>query len=165
MRGWKQGYMFGRARKPRLFWFYLWRRDLRHFFVSGSWYCQIQTTWFKSCSKKIPKKIVNNIFFYIFLHFSEQQFLHFQRDSAQRICPWVWYGKPQKKLVAGQLSRRGCGSDYSMRDWVKGWPVPQSKKYFFLLQGNLHKIFSILYLIYLEQFKYKLVWIGQSHRL
>ena len=38
-------WVFGWARKPRLFWFNFWRRDLRHLFVSGSWYCQIQTTW------------------------------------------------------------------------------------------------------------------------
>ena len=39
-------WVFGSTRKPRLFWwFHFWRRDLRHLFVSGSWYCQIQTTW------------------------------------------------------------------------------------------------------------------------
>ena len=38
-------WVFGWARKPRMFWFHFWRRDLRYFFVSGSWYCQIQTTW------------------------------------------------------------------------------------------------------------------------
>ena len=37
--------VFGRARQPRLIWFHFWRRDLRYLFVSGSWYCQIQTTW------------------------------------------------------------------------------------------------------------------------
>ena len=43
MRGWKQRDMFLAEQKaePR---FYFWRRDLRHLFVSGSWYCQIQTT-------------------------------------------------------------------------------------------------------------------------
>ena len=35
---------FGRARKSRLFWFYFWRRNPRHLFVSGSWYCQIKRT-------------------------------------------------------------------------------------------------------------------------
>ena len=44
MRGWKQGMCFGRARKSRLFWFIIWRRNPRHLFVSGSWYCQIKTT-------------------------------------------------------------------------------------------------------------------------
>ena len=38
-------WVFGSTRKPRLFWFHFWLRDLRHLFVSGSWYCQIQTTW------------------------------------------------------------------------------------------------------------------------
>ena len=38
-------YVFGRARKPRLFWFHFLRQDSRHLFVSGCWYCQIQTTW------------------------------------------------------------------------------------------------------------------------
>ena len=38
-------YVYGRARKPKLFWFYSWSRDSQHLIVSGSWYCQIQTTW------------------------------------------------------------------------------------------------------------------------
>ena len=38
-------WVFGSARKQRLFWFHFWRRNLRYLFVFGSWYCQIQTTW------------------------------------------------------------------------------------------------------------------------
>ena len=62
-------YVFGRARKPRLFWFYFWRRDLRHSFVSGSWYYQIQTTWsimFFRFLPPPPHTILGLIFFPIF---------------------------------------------------------------------------------------------------
>ena len=41
----KQGDMsFGRARKPRLHWFYFLLGDSGYLFVFDSWYCKIKTT-------------------------------------------------------------------------------------------------------------------------
>ena len=44
---WKQGDMCfaGQESRDCFDFMYFWRRDLRHLFVSGSWYCQIQKTW------------------------------------------------------------------------------------------------------------------------
>ena len=37
-------FCFWQGKKAEKVVFYFWRRDLRHLFVSDSWYCQIQTT-------------------------------------------------------------------------------------------------------------------------
>ena len=66
-------YVFGRARKLRVLWFYFWRRDLRHLFVSEFWYCQIQTTWLIMFFKEIgghheeKKELKQLLFLWVYL--------------------------------------------------------------------------------------------------